>query len=82
MPAIDPVPLLMRNTAQGVLSRIAYEKQDGRGPSQRVIEPQIMVEGGNSGQSPIIVISRDSHQFETPRDIRACPEVFPSCSHA
>ena len=38
MPAIDPVPLLMRNTAQGVLSRIAYEKQDGRGPSQRVID--------------------------------------------
>ena len=37
--------------------------------------------GGNSGRSPIIVISRDSHRFETPRDTGTCRELFVSVRH-
>jgi len=43
----DPLPLLMRNTGQGVLSRIKYDKEDGRAASVRLIEPKSMVEGAS-----------------------------------
>jgi len=41
----DPITLLMTNTESGVLSVIAYDKEDGRDATTRLIEPRSLVEG-------------------------------------
>ena len=41
----DPITLLMTNTDRGVLSVIAYDKEDGRDATSRLIEPRSLVEG-------------------------------------
>ncbi|MCP3903762.1 MAG: hypothetical protein GY715_09020 [Planctomycetes bacterium] len=41
----DPIDLLLANTRAGFLSEIGYDKEDGKGPSIRLVEPLSMVEG-------------------------------------
>ncbi len=43
----EAVERLMANTRRGVLSRIWYDRDDGRGVAVRVVEPKMLVDGAD-----------------------------------